>query len=70
MRLGLGNSGAAEYTAYAFNKVGLSFYDCSKANFPSLRSSMLPDEIRNVTYDLHLTPDLNNHVITDIIPFI
>jgi len=70
-QLGLGKLPAIEYTAaYAFNNVGISFYDCSKANFPALRSTMLPDDIRNVKYDLNLTQDLNNHVITDIIPFI
>lgn len=69
-RLGLSNSQVTAYTAYAFNNVALSFYDCSKADFPSLRNTMLPDDIRNVKYDLNLSQDLNNHVITDIIPFI
>lgn len=68
-KAGLKESEIEQYNSYTFNISKVSYYTCNNEVFPSLRSSRLPEAIRNLKYDLNLN-QIQDYLIYDITPFI
>jgi hypothetical protein len=58
-----------DYDHYLFSIIGISIYDCTLLDFPSIRRSKIPDAVRNVKYELSLST-LNNFELKNITDFI